>query len=542
VERETANMAEQAVLQAVGLSKSYGPTRALQRFTYDFMAGRLYVLVGENGSGKSTLVKLLGGVFPPDSGHMVIRGQKVNFNSPADAMRSGIAVVHQEIFVEGNLSVLENVCLSNAGQRLASGGVVGERNHVESLLKDLFDKPPLLDEQVEDLGVAAKQKIAIARALAQPYISMFIFDEPTSVLDKQDSNRVLSIVKKLLEKSIAVIYITHRLDEIEAVSTMGYKIIVLRDGILAGEISFSDYTPSRLIALMSGKGEVSERLEAQANLAESNNMAGSYVSERNGTKLRRQTVMLLENFALDSNKAAITLSFQSAMITGVAGLEGHGQDALVMSLCGLYKPYSGRAFVIDNSARVPISNYKQAVSHGVIYVPRERKLEGILPTMSILDNFAMPSYGEFSVAGIIKFRKVRQIFDEFIKRLSIKVGSTRQRITSLSGGTQQKVLLARWLARNPKVMVLNDPTRGIDIATKEELYGLLRSLTEAGMAIVMVSTDLDEICRICDRVLVLRNGEVSAEFWYPNISEDNILAAMFGQTGVSKGPELNVAR
>jgi ABC-type sugar transport system ATPase subunit len=497
-------------------------------------------LVGENGSGKSTLAKILAGVVRPDKGRVLLDGREVKAFSPRRAIEAGVATCFQEVLVEDNLTVLENVFLWDRGW-LGAGTSSGERRRrARSVLAELSESPPRLEVMAELLSLAARQLVVIARTLAQKGAFVLLLDEPTAALDQSDSRRVLQTLRRRAAEGAVVVFTSHRLEEVEQI---GDGILVLRNGQLVGTMDRSEYTQPRLLELMSGAGQALVHEVATAPPSyQSRPVApgtegsgsrplpsGADTAPANGSPLPALRVCSVK---IRSTAPAVDIGFGWGEITGLAGLDGHGQEALLKFMAGLMPPPAGRIEVMtSNGAYVPVRTESRAVKRGIVYVPRDRKTEGILPTLTVLDNFALPAIARRGVFGVAGTRKALRVYHSLSRRLSIKAASWRAPITSLSGGNQQKVLIARWLALDPSILLLDDPTRGVDVSTKSDLYRLLEELAAEGKAVILVSTDLEELASLCDRVIVMHRMRVSADLRRDDRSyvlRQRIIAAMFG--------------
>jgi ABC-type sugar transport system ATPase subunit len=523
------------------LSKSFGATRALQDVSFAFQPGICYALVGENGSGKSTLVKILAGVLRPDRGRVFLGTTEVKDFSPRRAIASGVATCFQEVLVEDNLSVLANLFLWDGGW-LRPHVPEGERIRLAtSVLAELSAAPPPVHERVGRLSLGARQLVVIGRALVQQRASVVLLDEPTAALDQSDSLCVLQAVRRRAAAGAIVVFTSHRLDEIEQI---GDQIIVLRNGQIVGVLDRSDFNEARLTRLMSGASESLSRLTVSPSSPHVKSQpaidAESRVNLSAATpSLSHQRVPAIRVSAvrLGPGGPPLDLTFYRGEITGLAGLDGHGQTALLKYLGGIERPLSGRVEVTTPEGTfVSLHGQHHAVKLGIVYVPRDRKTEGILPTLSVLDNFALPTLPKLSMLGFGGARRALRFYTSLARHLAIKAASWRSNITSLSGGNQQKVLIARWLATNPRVLLLDDPTRGVDIPTKGDLYRLFRELATEGKAVILVSTDLQELVTLCDRVIVMHRMSVSADLHQSagtDITRQKIVSAMFGQEHLS---------
>ncbi|MBV8987517.1 MAG: sugar ABC transporter ATP-binding protein [Solirubrobacterales bacterium] len=497
------------LLAVADLRKSFGPTQALQECSFNVRFGEVHAIVGENGSGKSTLVKILAGVHRPDAGMLEVEGRRLeHLRSPRATRAIGLVAVFQEVLVVGPQSMLDNVWLGTDGLFRARVGKAAKRERASAVLRDLLGEVPSLDTPVELLPLSMRQVCGIARALVRdPRI--LILDESTSALDVATRDRLFTIVRRLTAAGGSVIFISHRMDEIEEIAD---RITVLRSGRSVATLERGETSAQEVVRLMSGADHLTTG--GEPNLPASQRLTGASLLQARGVRLRE-------------GAAPIDFTLAAGEVVGLAGLEGHGQDAFVRALCG--GPHYGEIVRLDGDAATVIRSPEQAAEMGVVYVPRDRRTESLFPTLSIRDNFAAPTFPEDQRLLVLRRSRTDARLFRYRDRLAIKLASASLPITTLSGGNQQKIVMARWLAVNPRVLLLNDPTRGVDLNAKRDLYRLLWELADGGVAVVMLSSEVDELIELMDRVLVFREGSVFTDFDRNELSREALVASFFGQ-------------
>lgn len=501
-----------ALLRVSGLAKSFGPTRALRSCSFELAAGEVRAIVGENGSGKSTLVKILSGVHRQDSGTIELDGRPLSIGGPRAAQADGIVTVFQEVLVVGSQTVLENIWLGSDGLFRAALDATRKRRLAEAALAELLERPPTLHTPVRSLSLSDRQACCIARALVRSP-RVLILDEATSALDVATRDRLFAIVRTLCSRGTAVVFISHRMDEIDQLAD---RITVLRSGESVAEFERHQATSDVLVSHMTGSDQLTRG------------------GARRAAARRAGTNVLLRSRALVLRPEAAPIDFElhGGELVGLAGLEGQGQDTFLHALRGAGS-IGGEVIVADGAA---VSSPQAAFAAGIAYVPRDRRDESLFPSLSIIENFAAPTFSSDRRGGIVAWRRSARRLGDYIQRLAIRTDNQRLPITVLSGGNQQKVIVARWLASNPKVLLLNDPTRGVDIAAKRDLYGLLERLVADGLGVVMLSTEVDEHVELMDRVLVFREGSVATELERGSLNRSTLVSHFFGRSdGVATG-------
>jgi ABC-type sugar transport system ATPase subunit len=492
-----------------GLAKSFDQTQALRDCSFSLADGEVHAIVGENGSGKSTLVKILAGVHRPDRGELEMGGRRFNgFRSPRLALDAGVVPVFQEVLVVGPQSVLENIWIGVDGLFRRRVSERAKRERTSAVLDELLSETPPLDAPVETLPLGVRQVCGVARALVRdPQI--LILDESTSALDVATRSRLFSLVRRHIAQGRSAIFISHRMDEIEEIAD---RITVLRAGSSVATVGRGEATPDELVRLMSG----ADRLTAGA---------GAEVAP--AARVRGAPVLAARSVRLRPEASPVDLTVHSGELVGLGGLEGHGQDSFLRALWT--GAAAGDVVRVAGNQETVIGSPAQAADHGVVYVPRDRRTESLFPTLSIRENFAAPTLADDLELRVVRRSRTDARLARYRDELAITLSSAGLPITTLSGGNQQKVVMARWLAVKPAVLLLNDPTRGVDLNAKRDLYQLLRRLSGDGAAIVMLSTEVDELIELMDRVLVFREGSVHAELPRTDLDRETLVASFFGR-------------
>jgi ABC-type sugar transport system ATPase subunit len=498
--------------RVTGLSKAFGATQALRGASLEVRAGEVHTLVGENGSGKSTLVKILSGVHAPDAGTIELRGEEISAPpTPRAAQELGIVTVFQEILVSEARSVLDNVWLGMDGLFRNRIPRREKRERAREALGELTGRRPNLDTPVEALSLSDRQSVGIVRALMRRP-SVLILDEATSALDVATRDRLFGIVRRLSGDGVGVIFISHRMDEI---SEIGGRITVARSGETVATLEQDEWTPRQLVQLMTGADQLTEHAREEAGGA---------------VKRRGATVLSVRGLTLRPACKPIDVEVRAGELIGLAGLEGHGQEEFLDALRGSVAAAAGTVVRHRDGVEIAFHSPRQAAKERIAYVPRERR-QALFAWMSVRENFGLPTLDQDRRSGWLVPSATRRRLAMYVDELGIMLGRPDDPITTLSGGNQQKVVIARWLAAAPKVLLLNDPTRGIDVGAKRDLYALLVRLAKEQMAVVMLSSELDEHVELMDRVLVFREHELAAEIERSTISRQALLSGFFGEEG-----------
>ncbi|AKA71321.1 sugar ABC transporter ATP-binding protein [Clostridium scatologenes] len=492
------------ILEMVGISKSFPGVKALQDVHIKAYGGKVLALLGENGAGKSTLMKIVSGVYKKDEGKIIVDGNEIEIQGIKHAESLGITIIHQELSVLPNLTVAQNIFLGN--EKFSKGTRKINKAWMKERSKYFLDQigcninPNTL---VKDINLGEMQMIEIAKALTKNS-SVIIMDEPTTALTDVETQKLFEVIRKLKEKGIAIIYISHRMDEIFQICD---SITVLRDGKYIGSVETKDVTKDDLITMMVGR-----KLEEQFPYKE----------------VEKEKVLLkVENLSMKDKVKDVSFEIKSGEILGVSGLMGAGRTELAKTIFGDYKKDSGEIYV--DGEKVNINSPKDAIKYGICYLSEDRKQEGLILNLSVAQNMTLPNLTSYEnkMKRIDKKSEKKEV-EEYIKRLSIKTPSQEQLVKNLSGGNQQKVILAKWLMRSPKVLIVDEPTKGIDVGAKKEIYEVLNKLKSMGKAVIMISSDMAEILGVSDRVMVMHEGKVTGELKREEATQESIMKYAIG--------------
>lgn len=487
---------EQFCLTMRSINKTYGSVAAVQDVDFSVRRGEVHALIGENGAGKSTLLNILSGVRAADSGEISVEGQAIQMKNPLSARRAGIAMIHQELQHVPELSVAQNMFLGRPLTKY-KGWFVDRKAQYARAISILRRLDPSIDpdEPIKNLKVSQQQIVEIARALLDE-AKIIAMDEPTSSLTPTEFDRLAELISDLKSMNVSLIYVSHKMNEIFKVCD---RATILRDGKQVGVVNICDETEESIVTKMVGRKI--EKVQHQ-----------SFVTD--------QEVLRIEELGRDSAVLPASFSVQAGEVLGIAGLVGSGRTELLKLIAGIDAKTSGR--VLIDGAPVKNLNVSSAIRAGIGLVPEDRKKEGIIKERAVKMNMALPSMGKFTRYGLLKNTRLNQIALEVMSDLKLRPLNIDKPIGTLSGGNQQKVIIGRWVAADNKVFLFDEPTRGIDIGAKSEIYNLIEKLARQGKAIVVVSSEMPEIIRISDRVLVMREGNVTKELKGDAITEENI--------------------
>lgn len=488
------------IIDFKNITKKYPGVIALDNVSVSIKSGEIHAIVGENGAGKSTLMNILGGEILPDMGEIVLNGKTVHIPNPHAARLNGISIVYQELKLCPNLSVVENIYLGR--ERESGGGRINwKKMNMES--REVFQSLGVninLKVAVRNLSIAEQQLVEIAKAISLKS-DVLIMDEPNSALTLNETEKLFINLKSLKDQGVTIIFISHRLEEVFKIAD---RISVLRDGRYLGTYNTVETGIDEIVTLIAGKKLVSELSHKKSKDAKSDAIALEVKDLRRG-----------------KNFSHISFQLYEKEILGIYGLQGAGRTELLETIFGMENPDEGEIFVFGRS--VHIKSPVDAIKNGFAMVPEDRRRSGLFSNLDVKDNIGISNTREISRFGFLKRNRLLEIAGEFVKMIEIKVRSITQMVRNLSGGNQQKVIISRWLATKPKIFLLDELTRGIDVGAKAEIYKILRRLRDDGLSILLVSSELPEVLAECDRVLVMRNGMLVADFPREIATKEKIL-------------------
>jgi ribose transport system ATP-binding protein len=486
-----------------GVSKHYGGVRALQKVDFSCERGTIHAVLGENGAGKSTLIKIIAGVVQPSEGEMFLEGRRVAFSSPVAANNAGIVCIFQELSLMPDLSVADNICITDPPRRF---GLIDRRRQNE-IARELLARIGCADvhlmERVRNLSLSRRQMVEIAKALGRNP-KLLILDEATSALTAADVEKVYETLARLRADGLSILYISHRMHEIEALADV---CSVFRNGQHIETFAKGTKNDGEVVELMIGREY-------------------RHVFPAKPVRDRTPAPMLeVDNLSWGDVLHDISLSVGRGEIVGLGGLDGQGQRELLLALFGVLRGVGGRVRVNGRPVRITSPQKAKSAGLDMALIPEDRKGEGLMLPMSVSDNISMASIGQLTRGIVVDRDAEERRVEEIVRRLAIKVGDLGDAAATLSGGNQQKVVIAKWLMTNARIVLLNDPTRGIDVGTKQEMYQLLRALADAGTAILFYTTDYDELIGCCDRVAILYGGRIVRELEGAALNEHDVVAS-----------------
>lgn len=493
-------MSEELILKVESISKNFGGVKALQNVSFQLKRGEILSVVGENGAGKSTLMKIIAGAHKNDGGEIYLHGEKISLESPLDAVKRGISIVYQEPNIFADMSVLENIFMGN--EHVNHGGTIQwTKMYQEAVeaLKMVGLSGDILHLTMSELSIGNQQLVLIARGIYKK-CEILILDEPTSILSHGESEKLFEIIADLKAKNVSIMYISHRIPEILRISD---DIIVLRDGCLTGNLSPQEATEEKIITAMSGR-KINMNVYQQRDVQD------------------EEAILKVEGLGYKKLYQGIDFTLNPGQILGMYGLVGSGRSEIARAIFGETNAQTGRiSFEGEDISHI---NINQAIEKKIFYVPEDRGIQGLFGIHPIRDNMSVSFLDSLSGKfGFIKKKEEQKIVQDNIDKYSIKTPSQDISVDSLSGGGQQKVLFCRWLLQKPKVLILDEPTRGIDVMTKAEIHKYIMELAGEGVAVLVISSDLPEVMELSDEIVTLHKGRITAKFTREEATEENIL-------------------
>ena len=491
---------DEYILRVNGLSKRFGGVQALDNVDFDLRYGEIHALVGENGAGKSTLIKVLGGVYSRDSGTVEFEGKEVIFNRPIEAQEAGIAIIYQELSLMSSLNVIENIFMGRMTSRF---GIIDWKD-LERRTREVLDIIGLdIDPNttVSDLTISQRQMIEIAKALAAN-AKLIIMDEPNSSLSETETKRLFGVIESLMSRDISILYVSHKIEEVMEISD---RITVFRDGCYIGTENTDDATEYSIINMMVGR-----ELDRSAYIV---------------TPMSDEIVLDVRNLTSKRFKD-VSFTVQRGEIVGFAGLMGAGRTDVARAIFGAESFEDGQ--ILLNGNNVKFKSTSDAIANGLAMVQEDRKLLSLFIELPVKKNISIAELPRMTRFGVINEKVERTMSDTLVNSLDIRLASIENPVSSLSGGNQQKTVLARWLATNPKLLILDEPTHGVDVGAKAEIYNLIRNLAKEGVSIILISSELPDLLAMSYRIVVMHEGRVTGIVHHENATEDNLMAYATG--------------
>lgn len=507
---QTMTSADQPILELKGITKRFPGVVALDKVSFDVQPGEVHALLGENGAGKSTLMKVLAGKYQPEEGSIHIAGTEEVFATPMAAKHKGVLLIHQELSLVDDLTVAENIFLGSLPQKgLNRVDWTLLRRKTDGILQQLNCSFGANDP-VGRLSIANKQMVEIGRALVfTPKV--VIFDEPTASLTDQEKPVLFNVINNLKQQGVGIVYISHRMDEI---FTLSQRISVLRDGTYQGTVNTADTNEDLVTRMMIGR-----------SLERDSTTKPTEFGER---------ILELKNLSLPGKYADINLTVRAGEIVGMYGLIGAGRTEIADSIFGIRTPRSGEIWI--NGQLESIKTPTDAVRLGVALVPESRKEQGLIPVLSCRDNMSLSNLSQLNWWGFMNNKAEMKVFQRYHERLKIKTPNSQQKVNNLSGGNQQKIVIGKWLSTHPKLLILDEPTRGIDVGSKAEIHALIKELAKSGYAVLVISSEMPEVLNVSNRIIAMYSGRITAEFDAEKVTEDGLIQAITGmQVSDSEG-------
>lgn len=494
------------IVEFKNITKYFPGVKALEDICFEVSSGEVLAFIGENGAGKSTLLKILNGDYQPTSGKYLINGKEKHFNQPSEAIEAGISVIYQERQILMDLSVAENIFLGRLPSRFLGYVNMKEANRRTQEIIDDFGLDMKPTDLVKDLSIAYQQMVEIMKAYSRENLKLIAFDEPTASLSDSEIESLFKIIKKLKSEGKMIIYVSHRMKEIQDITD---KVAIFKDGKYMGTYGTHDITEDEMIKMMVGRnlGDVYESLDREKEIGE--------------------VLLEVKNLKTDFVKE-VSFTLRKGEVIGFSGLVGAGRTEAVRGIIGADKMISGEIYLEGK----PIKNRspKEALDNGIVLVPEDRKTQGILSNFGVGDNITIGSIERNSNKfGFVNKKKEKEMIEAGIKDFKIKTPNAEKKIIELSGGNQQKAIVARWMSTNPKVLILDEPTKGIDIGAKSEFYNMICEFAKEGLGVILISSELPEVMGLADRIIVMKSREIVGEVSREEASEEKLLSlAMIG--------------
>ncbi|WP_342577468.1 sugar ABC transporter ATP-binding protein [Psychrobacillus sp. FSL K6-2843] len=497
------------MIEMTGISKAFNGNTVLNNVEFEIAPGEIHALMGENGAGKSTLMKILTGIYTRDSGEIKIKGNPVEFKNPKEAEQAGIAVIHQELNILPDLTVAENLFLGNE-KTFGKSGILKTKEMNKAAKEVLLNLGLDVDVKTtaRNLSVGKQQIVEIAKAISSN-ADVIIMDEPTAALTDREIETLFETIRALQAKGVSFVYISHRMEEIFAICD---RITILRDGSYVGVRNIKETTFDEIVQMMVGR-----------------ELGGRFPDR---TSKIGDVKLVAKNLTRKGFFEDVSFELRKGEILGVAGLMGAGRTEVVQSLFG-YKKLDSGELILDGK-QVKINTPLDAIKLGFGFVTEDRKSEGLILDFSVKENLGITNFNKISKNGVVSNQKEKSLYDSMVKRLGVRTSGPDQTVKSLSGGNQQKIVIAKWLGIEPDILILDEPTRGVDVGAKKEIYSIVNTLAENGVSIIMISSELPEIIGMVDRVLVMHEGKITGEITKEEMSQEKIMHYATGGDKVAK--------